>query len=83
MKNGKGQMRTYHWCPKCNGGKGQWVIHKPSQHTGKTQKDKSSMPAASGGGGTPAEQKLKKLKANLATGMEAIAAGEADFEIEI
>ena len=32
----------YHWCPKCAKGEGQWVRHKPSNHSENFKPKKTS-----------------------------------------
>ena len=34
--------KDYHWCPKCAKGAGQWVRHKPSEHSDDFQQNKRS-----------------------------------------
>ena len=56
MKNDK----EYHWCPKCANGAGQWVRHKPADHSDDFKFKKNS----SNGDGSKEEFSEKKGNKN-------------------
>ena len=60
MKNNK----DYHWCPKCAKGAGQWVHHKPKDHSDDFKPKKKTTET----NGTSSESLKKKEKKDSTTG---------------
>ena len=74
-KNGEAKTLTkndkeYHWCPKCAKGAGQWVRHKPSDHTDNF-KASSKSNNSDGGDGSKKKKKQKSNSGNSASSSSA------------
>ena len=58
--------KEYHWCPKCTDGAGQWVCHRPADHSDNLKLKKKS--SNSGGLSDDSSKKKKGKKNFLASG---------------
>ena len=64
--------KDYHWCPKCAKGAGQWVCHKPGDHSDDFKPKKN---ASNGGGSSDDSSKKKEKKQSAASSGNAPGSG--------